>query len=134
MKVTIINVYNSLATHVAGYLPEDIISSKTNESLKINAKYIVDKVNTQDLVIIYLNKETFNITSILSLLALSKKDVSKLCLIINTSDLTKEEEVLFDDIIEEVTDFISCIITDTYDDLDKIMVNYINNYRSTYNV
>lgn len=133
MRVTLINFNNDLSTSIAERCKDDFITTKPNDILKINASTIVSNaINKEDLIIVLLNKETFNITSILSLLSLAKEEVSKISLFIDASDLTKEEEVLFDDLIEEITDFVSCIITDDKEYIVSNTVEYINNYKETH--
>lgn len=133
MRITLINFSNDISTIIAERCKDDFITTKPNEILKINASTIVvNAINKEDLIIILLNRETFNISSILSLLSLAKEEVSKIALFIDASDLTKEEEVLFDDLIEEITDFISCIITDNKEYIVSNTVEYISNYKYTH--
>ena len=133
MRITLINFSNDISTIISYRCNDDFITTKPNEILKINeSNIVVNAINKEDLIIILLNRETFNISSILSLLSLAKEEVSKIALFIDASDLTKEEEVLFDDLIEEITDFISCIITDNKEYIVSNTVEYISNYKYTH--
>ena len=132
MKVILINCSQELTNEIQETFPTDNISSRENANLKVYASSVVHSIKTTDLVIVLLNKDTFNITSILTLLALAKEDVSKICLLIDTQFMSKEEESLLDDVIDDITDFISCVIIDDFPQIPITIINYIGNYKKTY--
>lgn len=77
-----------------------------------------------DAVAFYFSKRHTKFATLLGVLSSTKADNDKVQIIIDASDLTEEEQEVFDDIVDIVSDYTNVVITDDADDCRTFIRNF----------